>query len=501
MGEQNWGQGSGPGQAQGPTQRQGRGSAFSRSAYGIPLDANWGISRSGTADVPPMLARQAPDPAREAERSADPARLDFWPRPGAGFQLLAALAALHAGAGLLGAAAGALAWYFARPMEVLPVLAAVTGAIVAAAGAVTFELARSGGPRAALAARVLLPAIDLVAAATLLWLLGDSVLAVLLFVVPALTASILLSWRSGAVFAAVSLACFAAMSMMRPGSLLHVWAAESLALAGVMIAMVLALGVYATVLLGVQSALLADAALLRGQRDTQDAEQQRLLESLTLLEDTQARLERERVQVNQQIAEVATTVLRLADGDPSAVRALQPGLFGPLEAVRAALGRLSLRLGTGSGPLPAAQEQQRTLETVLAATQEQGQMLAAADTALHSLGVSAHELVAEVQYLARGSGELPGIDRRQLFQLMRAMEQHAMAQASNTALLGARLAQMRTRQRELEAELRRLSRLSQMPDALPEWDRSGLYNQAALPQPRWGESQPGQPGGSTGSWR
>jgi hypothetical protein len=380
-------------------------------------------------------------------------------------------------------------------------LAALIGAIVAVAGAIAFELARAWGPRAALTARVLLPALDLVVAGVLLRLLDNSALTLMLFVVPALTAALLLSWRSGAVLAAISVSCFAAMNVLGPGQPLEQWATETLALAAVVTIIVLSVGVYAAVLDGVRAALHANITVMRGQRETQAAEQQRLLETLNLLEDAQARLEHERVLVNQQIAEVATTTHRLADGDLSALHALQPGLFGPLEAVRAALARVSLRLEMSTGALNAAQEQRRTLEAVLAANREQAQLLAATDAALRALGVSANELVAEVQVVERGSGELPGIDRRQLFQVMRAMEQRAMAQASNTAMLGGRLAQLRTRQSELDADLRRLTRLSQPTGNQPEWERSGLYSRQAGAQLAWDEAHPGGSGESSSPWR
>ncbi|MGH2517763.1 MAG: hypothetical protein ACRDHP_19115, partial [Ktedonobacterales bacterium] len=331
----------------------------------------------------------------------------------------------------------------------------------------------------ALAARVLLPVVDLAAAVCLFWLLGDSAPTMLLFVLPALVAALLLSWRSGAVCAAASVACFAGLSALRWEMSLAQVALETLALAAAVAAVVLGAGAYAAILAGVQTSLRAELALVRGQRETQAAEQQRLLETLNLLEDAQARLERERMQVNQQIAEVASTAHRLADGDLGAIRALQPGLFGPLEAVRGALGRLSLRLARSAGTQSSAREQARSLETVMAANREQAQLLAATDSALRTLGATANELVAEVQVVQRGSGELPGIDRRQLFQLLRGMEQRAMVQASNTAMLGARLAQLRTRQSEMDAELRQVNRLSQPLGGQPAWENSGLYRQAA----------------------
>ena len=460
---------------------QGQGPAFSRSAYGIPFHESWGSSWSGAASASSIRSRQAPGPLPEDAQIADPARADFWARRGAGYRLLVVIAAAHVGAGLLGAIASALTWFLARPAVVLPALAAVLAALVAVSGAVAFELARSWGPRAASAARLLLPAVDLAAAAMMLWLLGDSALTVLLFVPPALVAALLFSWRSGTVFAAIGGACFAAMNALLPSLPLDRWATETLALAGVLAAIVLGVGVYAAVMNGVQAGLRAEIAQLRRQRETQAAEQQRLLETLNLLEDAQARLERERVQVNQQIAEVAGTVYRLVDGDQSAIHALKPGMFGPLESVRVALGRMTLRLGMGTGSPHGGQEQRRAIEAALDANRDQSQLLAAADTALRTLGASANELVAEVQVVERGSGELPGIDRHKLFQVLRSVEQRALAQASNTAFLGARFVQLRTRQSELEVELQRLNRLSQSKGSRQEWEHSGLHTWPAEP--------------------
>jgi hypothetical protein len=93
-----------------------------------------------------------------------------------------------------------------------------------------------------------------------------------------------------------------------------------------------------------------------------------------------------------------------------------------------------------------------------------------------------------VQLIERGSGELPGLDRRQLFQVMRGMEQRALAQASNTAILGARLAQLRTRQSEMEADLRRLSNLGQLPGGQLEWEHSGPHRGSIGAPPEGGEA-------------
>lgn len=458
---QKWGQGQGP--------------AFNKSGYGIPLDASWGIAQGRSFGASSLRGRPLPGAQFTGDYGAEPASVDFWARPGGGYRLASVLAAAHVCAGLLGAAAGALTWFFTQPAGVVPALAAIVGALVALAGAGAFELARSWGPRGAHAARVLLPAADLVAAGALFWLLKDPAQIVLLFMAPALMAALLLSWRSGAVSAAAIVAYFAGMNALRPGIPLEQWALETLALAGALTAIVLGVGMYAAALANVQTTLRADIALLRGQRETQAAEQQRLLETLNLLEDAQARLEHERVQVNQQIAEIASTTHRLADGDLSAIRVLQPGMFGPLEAVRAALGRLSLRLGLSARPQTLAPEALRAFETVLAASREQAHLLAETDAALQTLGAGANKLVAEVQVVERGSGELPGIDRRQLFQVLRAMEQRALAQASSTAMLSARLAQLRTHQSEIEAELRQLHRVNQITGSQLEWERSGLH--------------------------
>lgn len=452
---------------------------FAASSAGVSRHGVWVTSHVGQAHSSGMTVWPAPQ-AEAGARGARDAGAAFWVRPGTGYQLLMVVAAAHVGVGLLCAIVGALVWSFGRPIEALPASVAAIGAAVAVVGALTFELARAAGPRASLAARVLAPGVDLLAAGVVLGLLGDVPLALLLFVVPALLGTLLLSWRSGAALAAVSVACFMGMSTLRPGTALEAWVPETLALAGMTALTVLCVGAYTAALADVSKMLRAQVATLRGQREIQSAEQQRLLETLNLLEDGQARLERERVLVNQQIADVAGAARRLAEGDVDAARALQPGMFGPLESARMALQRLSLYVGMDARSRSTAQAQQRTLEALMAGIREQTHVLAATDLALRELGSSANELVAEVQVIERGSGELPGIDRHQLFRVMRGMEQHAMTQASSTALLGSRLAQLRTRQSQLESEMRRLS---QLLAGQQEWERSGLYRGLAGTQP------------------
>jgi hypothetical protein len=65
--------------------------------------------------------------------------------------------------------------------------------------------------------------------------------------------------------------------------------------------------------------------------------------------------------------------------------------------------------------------------------------------------------VAEVQALEQSTGSVSGTHDLRLASGLRRIEQSAMTQASNTAMLGARLAQLSARQSSLEAELRRLS--------------------------------------------
>jgi hypothetical protein len=394
-----------------------------------------------------------------------PSGARFWTRTGSGHPVLSWLGVAHAGAGIFGAAAGALVWYFVASQQATPLFGGLAGLLVALAGACAFALARSNQPEAALAARLLLPMADLVASAAALWLLGNAGFAPLLFVIPITVAALLLSWRGGAVFAVLAVLGFAAVSALRLGAELDAWVPHTLALTTIATLLAICAGIYSGQLTESITTLLRRASTLRDQRNTQAAEQQRLLDGLNLLEETQARLEGERSALNAQMAELAAIARRIADGDLAAARLLHGGMYGPLDVLAASLMRMSQQMSAVQSARHYAQRQQRLLEPIAAGAREQSHLLAAADGAVRELGSSAGELAAEVRVLARGSGELPGVDRHALFQATRDIERHAASQANDAALLGSRLAQIRSRQADLEAEITRVIQAAGVPQS------------------------------------
>src|SRR5258706_1978874 len=197
-----------------------------------------GMSRGGSgmwmaADGNASSARVAARREEDLTRASNPQSPAFGARDGGAHPILLWIAAAHAAAGLFGATAGALVWFFVAPKDAQAPLAALAGAGVAIAAVIAFQLARSPRANAATMARGVLPAADLVACAVALLLLGDIGLASLLFVVPIGVAALLLSWRSGATFAALAVATFAAMNALRLGSPAGVWGPPKLAPAGI----------------------------------------------------------------------------------------------------------------------------------------------------------------------------------------------------------------------------------------------------------------------------
>jgi len=72
----------------------------------------------------------------------------------------------------------------------------------------------------------------------------------------------------------------------------------------------------------------------------------------------------------------------------------------------------------------------------------------------------ANELAAETQAAQQDLDVLPVDERDALFAHLHEIERRALAQASDTAMLGSRLAQLLARQTEIEAEVRHAPRLS-----------------------------------------
>jgi hypothetical protein len=422
----------------------------------------------------PPSAANSPASLLDDVALVSPASARYWTRQGGGHPILTAIAIAHVIAGMTGVLVGLLVWWLAMPDALLPLVAAGAALLAGLAGAVTFELARFSRPGVALAARVLLVTADLVACGSLLWLAGASGFVPLLFLVPVVVGTLLFPPRGAlavAILVPLTFAgiCFARASLAVAGWLpspldADVWLPEAGALAGVALLLCSCCGQLP------QSAAAGFALVFQrieeliSQRAALRSEQQRLIEAMRTLEDTQARLNQERLLMNRQVLDSARVVERLGEGDTIAWRSLHANGYGPIQTLAGALGRLGQQLATLHGQQHHhTTAQQRALESVAGATREQGQLIALTDNALRELGTAANELVAEVQRLERGSGELPGVDRRVLFQSLREIEQHVLTHASDTAMLGARLAQLRARQAEIEASMRHLARAGNTP--------------------------------------
>src|SRR5258706_7908 len=337
-----------------------------------------GMSRGGSgmwmaANGKAPSARAAARREEDLTHASNPQVPAFWARDGGGHPILLWIAAAHAAAGLFGATAGALVWLFVAPKDAHAPLAALAGAGVAVASVIAFQLARSPRVNAATMARGVLPAADLVACGVVLWLLGDIGLASLLFVVPIGVAALLLSWRSGATFAALAVATFAALNALRLGSAVGEWVPERLAIAGVGSLLAVCVGIFPAVLTEIIVSLSWRFTRLHDQRAAQGQEQARLLEGLNLLEEAQARLEQERAAVNAQISELADAARRMTEGDLAAARGLHPGMYGPLDILAAALVRLSQQMASAVSARQQLAGRQYALDSLNAATRGHGQ--------------------------------------------------------------------------------------------------------------------------------
>ncbi|GEM_PF-1822354 len=381
----------------------------------------------------------------------------FWGQQGDGNAVLRVIALAHIGVGLFAALVGVYAGIQSNDLNMA--LAGGVGLLLALTAGVALLLARSMRASANEAARHLLPVADGVACVAALLLLGDRGIMGLLFLAPIVVAAVLLSWRSGAAFAALDVGVYAAISAVRSSSTaatIYTWIPQTLALTGAAIVVSASVGVFARQMSVALYETRSSGDEARKQLESRVAEQQRLLDGLTLLEETQARLEHERIQVNQQITEIAGVARRLSDGDLNAARTLRPGMYGPLDLLGGALMRLGQQMAGTLGLRQQVQAQQRTFDHLQQVMREQEHLIAEVEAALRELNTKASELVADVQLVQRGSDELPGLDRHALFGALRGVEQEAMTQASNTALLGARLSQLRARQADLETEVQRV---------------------------------------------
>ena len=416
------------------------------------------------------------------DTGAHPAHPQFWARRGAGHGPLMAAAWLHALAGATAAASCLALWYRGGASQRYLLDLALAGGAVAVAGllAVLLALPRVAWPSRL--ARVLLPAVDLTAAVAAYWLLGDRNIVLPLFMVPAAVACALLSWRGGVVFAALSQVGYCTLAALRMGPALDAWVPQTLVLAGLLLIQTGSLGFYLARMEEVTAALQVRLSALRRDRAARAAEQSRLLEGLTLVEETQARLEHERVQVNMQIMALVSAAQRLAAGDPSGVQALAPGMYGPLDLLTAALGHLAARpqasLGVVVRPVPPAASAQPApsapsvfpaalpapstpstpsmiSDDLGDALREQGRLLTAADTLLRDLGIRANELMAAAHEARQGASSPHDGPTDTLDVALRDIERLARDQSSGAATLGSRLAQLLVRQSDLDAALRR----------------------------------------------
>lgn len=403
----------------------------------------------------------------------------FWTQPMSGGAILRGFAAAHIGAGLL-AAASALIWLTVASNLATAVLAAAIGVGVSAMGLLAFELAR-GGAQPVLAARVVLPLADLAASCVALWAFGMQGFIPLLFLVPVCVGALLFSWRGGSTVAALALIAFATISAFRLGIAIKAWAPQALALAAVMALLVLCLGLYIGRISALVSGLRERVTLLEHERQLNTAKLRRLLETVNLLEDTRARIEHEHALLHAQVGEIATVARHACAGDLSVAQSfaqsVRPGMYGPVELLAGALVRLTSQVSAVSDLRMHVRAQQRTLDALTAAIHGQAHLLDTMGTTLGELAADANRLVADIQTVERGSGELPGIDRHALFRTLRGVEQQAIAQASNTTALSARMSQLRERHSELESALRRLDQLTAAARA---FESSGVMS-APLP--------------------
>jgi hypothetical protein len=399
--------------------------------------------------------------------AADPLDPRFWSRAGPGHAALLGTAWAHIVAGLLAGAICALLWLRSSQPGNALVYAAGAGAGVVVCGVVAALLSASALPGPAQFARALLPLADLVAITVGAWLLGPRDLLLVLFVMPTVVAGALLSARGVVVFAALTEVVYCTLATLQFGAALDIWLPSTLLLAALLVVTAVALGARLARVGTAFAPLLAELHGLRQAHAAQALEQARLLDGFTLIEETQARLEQERVGINTQIAEIAGIVRRMGEGDVDAVRTLQPGLYyGPLDGLSAALVQIGQQIqalaarSAQAEPMGAGWGQASLPESVAAGVREQGRLLAATDAVLRDLGMRANELAAEARAAEQDLGALPAAERDALFARLHDIERRALSQASDTAVLGGRLAQLLARQGEIEGEVRRVARAS-----------------------------------------
>lgn len=417
-----------------------------------------GRARAPIGPLAPATDATAPNTIHAA--ALTPAGQGFWTRRGSGHVVLVRIAQAHIIAGVCGVLVGMLVWYFLAPAVLIPVVAGGVALVVIVAGALAFELASAAHPLLVISARLLLVTVDLLACGVVLWLMGAASFAPLLFIIPVLMGIVLFAERIALVCAAASVNTFVGVELLRDGLGAHeiaarlarasAWGPQALALAVLAVFIIACCSAWVRGMTQGVALLLRRSDVLRGQRDALRTEQRRLIETLHLLEDAQGRLQAEQGMIGRQLGEIAHVAERLSAGDPSAVRGLRPGAFGPLGALCAALALWGRQLATAHEQQHTEHAQYQVIEQLATASREQTHLLVATDAVLRDLSASANDLATEVQRIERGTGELPGTDRPALLQALRGVEQHALAQASDIAMLGARLAQLRARHDEIE---------------------------------------------------
>lgn len=385
--------------------------------------------------------------SREAAPTASAAATSWWTTTYEGYTLLRRLALAHLIVGVC--VALALTWQIwnaAGPVQMLAV-----GLIVAIGGTLALVLSHLDRPAPLLWARLSLIIVDLGAAGGILWLRGGEGSTLLALLPPIALAIAFFAERGGALATVLAALMFVAVNSGRDTSISR-WMPSLLVFLGVAVVVVAFLGMYSAQITETNDNLrwlLTDA---RATIERLQGNRHELLMRLRSVEQAQEPLLHERARLGDAASDLTMLTLRLAQGDASALQTLQtlrPGAYGPLAELASALARLS-RMSAGSGHPPAITAL-TTLDTPIRA---QSQALASLDAVARSLCVGANELVMEAESLGSGVG-LDGSG--QAIQALWQLEQHLRAQATDMALLGTRLAEIRTSQENLEAVLAQAS--------------------------------------------
>jgi hypothetical protein len=391
--------------------------------------------------------------SREVAPTASAAATSWWATTYEGYMLLRRLALAHLIVGVC--VALALMWQIWNAAG--PVLMLAVGLIVAIGGTLALVLSHLDRPAPLLWARLSLVIVDLGAAGGILWLRGGEGSTLLALLPPIALAIAFFAERGGALATMLAALIFVAVKSGRDASISG-WMPSLLVFLGVAVVVVAFLGMYSAQITETNDNLrwlLTDA---RATIERLQGNLHELLMRLRSVEQAQEPLLHERARLGDAASDLTMLTLRLAQGDASALQTLQtlrPGAYGPLAELASALARLS-RMSAGSG-LPPSSTAITALDTPIRA---QSHALASLDVVARSLCVGANELVMEAESLGSGIGlDSSGQAMQALWQL----EQHLRTQATDMALLGTRLAEIRTSQENLEAVLARASAGAKTP--------------------------------------